>query len=223
MSSLTIVPAIGPAQRASRRVVSSSWIVGVLLFIGALPLTFGVLRLLQLAGVSDVMPPSAAPAPVAVHVVGAFLFAITGAFQFSARIRRVWPKWHRFAGRLAVAGALLVALSALWLSFSYATPDPAGVALAALRIAVSLGLIVSLVLSVAAVMRRDIGRHRAWMVRAYALGLGATTQMLVLMVAEVIIGTAPDSSLRAALMGFAWCINLAYAEWVIRRPMPHRN
>lgn len=222
MSSGTVKPVVGLAQPASRRVVSADRTVAVLLLVGAFPLAFGVLRLLQLAGVSEVMPPSAAPAPIAVHVVGAFLFAVTGAFQFSSRIRRVRPNWHRFAGRLAVAGALLVALSALWLSVSYATPDPAGVALAGLRIAVALGLIVSLVLGVAAIMRRDIGQHRAWMVRTYAFGLGATTQMLVLMVAEMIIGTAPDPSLRAALMGAAWGINLAYAEWVIRRPVPSR-
>lgn len=92
MSSATIAPEIGLAQGAPGRVVRSSWIVAFLLLDGALPLTFGVRRLLQLAGVSDVMPPSAAPAPVAVHVVGAFLFAVAGAFQFSALIRRLWPK-----------------------------------------------------------------------------------------------------------------------------------
>ena len=34
-----------------------------------------------------------------------------------------------------------------------------------------------LVLGVAAIRRRDIAAHRAWMIRAYAIGLAAGTQV----------------------------------------------
>jgi uncharacterized membrane protein len=39
----------------------------------------------------------------------------------------------------------------------------------------------SLCLGVAAIRRRDISRHRAWMLRAYALGLGTGTQVVTLL------------------------------------------
>jgi hypothetical protein len=49
---------------------------------------------------------------------------------------------------------------------------------------------------------------------------GAGTQALVLMAGEMISGK-PNELSRALLMALAWLINLAVAEWVIRRrPAP---
>ena len=58
--------------------------------------------------------------------------------------------------------------------------------------------------------------HRAWMTRAYAIALGAGTQVLTLMIGELILGPPNDLS-RALLMGAGWVINLAVAEWAIRK------
>jgi len=54
------------------------------------------------------------------------------------------------------------------------------------------------------------------MLRAYAIGMGAGTQALILMAGEMIAGKLSVLS-RAVLMGAAWVINLAVAEWIIRR------
>ena len=81
-------------------------------------------------------------------------------------------------------------------------------------------MIVFIVLGFTAIRRRDVTRHRAWMMRGYAIGLGAGTQVLTLMVGELIAGPPSEFS-RALLMGAAWVINLAVAEWIIRkRPAP---
>jgi len=58
------------------------------------------------------------------------------------------------------------------------------------------------------------------MLRAYAIGMGAGTQALILMAGALIVG--PPSELSSAfLMGAAWVINLAVAEWIIRKqPAP---
>ena len=42
------------------------------------------------------------PVPLVVHIVAAVVYAVLGAFQFSARLRRRHPGWHRRAGRLLV-------------------------------------------------------------------------------------------------------------------------
>ena len=52
--------------------------------------------------------------------------------------------------------------------------------------------------------------------RGYAIGLGAATQMLVLMVAGIIAGP-PNELTHDSLMALSWVINLAVAEWAIRR------
>ena len=59
-------------------------------------------------------------------------------------------------------------------------------------------------------------RHRAWMTRAYAIGVGAGTQALTLAAGEM-IGGPPNELENALLMGAGWMINVAVAEWSIRR------
>jgi hypothetical protein len=89
------------------------------------------------------------------------------------------------------------------------------------RLLAGSGMAASLVLGVAAIRRRDITRHRAWMTRAYALALGAGTQVLTLSLGEAILGTSDLS--EALLQGAGWVINLAVAEWFIRRGPARRS
>ena len=64
-------------------------------------------------------------------------------------------------------------------------------------------------------------RHRAWMIRAYALALGAGTQVFTKGIGPAVFGT---SQLTLDLsLGAAWVINLAVAEYVIRRPGRRRT
>ena len=50
----------------------------------------------------------------------------------------------------------------------------------------------ALVLGVTAVRRHDIGAHRAWMMRAYALSLGAGTQVVTEGLGEAVVTPALD-------------------------------
>jgi len=197
-----------------------SWLVPTsLLVLGALPIIAGALRLTQLSGASDIMPANprfgAMPLPVVVHIVSATAFAILGPFQFAAGFRRRRRGWHRAAGRLLVLSGLLIGLTGLWMTLFYARPDGSGGLLYAERLVFGSAMVVSLVLGVTAIMSRNIGSHRAWMTRAYAIGLGAATQMLILMIGEMIAGP-PTELAHDLLMGAAWVINLAVAEWAIR-------
>ncbi len=87
------------------------------------------------------------------------------------------------------------------------------------RMVVGFGMMLSIVIAVLAVLRRRIARHRAWMVRAYALGQGAGTQVLVMLPVTLMAG-APTFIFRDVLMASAWGLNLALAEWIIRRRLP---
>ena len=100
---------------------SSTWRVPIaLVALAIVPVVAGSLRLIELLGGAAVMPPNArfdaSPVPVVTHIVTAIVFAVLGAFQFSTRIRRRRPAWHRRAGRVLVVAGLGVALSALWLN-----------------------------------------------------------------------------------------------------------
>ena len=77
-------------------------------------------------------------------------------------------------------------------------------------------MVVSIVLGFAAIRRRDVARHRAWMIRGYAIALGAGTQVLT-NVPWLLFAGKPEGLSRALLMAAGWVINVAVAEWVIRR------
>jgi uncharacterized membrane protein len=213
-----------PKTKAPTKAGSAKWLVAALLLLSAIPLTAGAVRLTQLAGGAEITPANArffaSPLPVVLHIVGAAVYIILGAFQFAPGFRRRRPGWHRAAGRLVVLCGLLVGLSALWMTLFYPWPAGDGALLAALRLLFGSAMVGSIVLGFTAIRRRDVRRHRAWMMRGYALGLGAGTQALILAAGAVILGPPSELS-RALLMGAAWVINLAVAEWSIRkRPAP---
>jgi uncharacterized membrane protein len=204
--------------------VGSSWRVpAALLVLSAIPVVAGTLRLLEIAGGPQLLPANpridAVPAPVVVHIVAAAVFAILGVFQFSARLRRRRPSWHRRSGRVLVGAGLAVAGSGLWMTLFY-TGAPGGQLLWAVRLLVGSAMAAFIVLGFTAIRRRDIAAHRAWMIRAYALAVGAGTQAFTQGVGEALFGTGELST--ALSMSAGWVINVAVAEWVIRRPRARR-
>ena len=199
-----------------RRPVRSarSWPVpAALVALSAIPLAAGTLRLVQLAGGPPLMPADARfgtfPLALVLHIVGAATYALVGAFQFVPRFRRRHRTWHRRAGRVLTGAGLLVAGSALWMTLAYPPQPGTGDLLYLLRLTFGSAMAACLILGLTAVRRRDIPAHRAWMIRAYAIGLAAGTQVFTEGLDAVVGGDLAR--------GAGWLINLAVAEWTIRR------
>jgi hypothetical protein len=139
-----------------------------------------------------------------------------GAFQFAPGFRRRRPGWHRAAGRLLVLCGLAAGLSGLWMTQFYPLyPNLQAELLYGFRMLFGSAMVVSIALGLAAILRRDIMRHRAWMIRGYAIGQGAGTQAVTFLLWLLIFGT-PNDLTKELLMGASWVINLAVAEWIIR-------
>jgi uncharacterized membrane protein YozB (DUF420 family) len=196
-----------------------------LLVLSAIPLAAGTLRLVQLAGGPALMPAdgrfTGLPLALVVHVLGAALYAVVGAFQFLPRFRRRHLGWHRRAGRLLAVAGLAVAGSALWLTLAYPPKPGTGELLYVLRLCFASFMAAALVLGFAAIRRRDVPAHRAWMIRAYAVALAAGTQAFTEGVGGAVLGTGVVRDDLAK--GAGWLINLAVAEWAIRRPARRRT
>jgi uncharacterized membrane protein len=202
----------------------SGWVVPTaLIALLVIPVAAGSLRVLEVAGGPHLLPEnqriSDSPAPLIIHVAAAAVFALAGAFQFPARMRRRHRDWHRRAGRVLVVAGLLVAGSGLWMTEFY-SDAPGGTALWAVRLLVGSATAASLVLGFTAIRRRDIMAHRAWMIRAYALAVGAGTQTITEGIAQALLGANDASKFLGSAAG--WLVNLAVAEWVIRRSSSRR-
>lgn len=189
-----------------------------LLALSLVPVVAGSLRLLEFAGGAAVLPDGdragSAIGAVVVHIVSVTVYSLLGALQFAPRWRRRHRRWHRTAGRIVAPAGVVTAVSGVWLALSpAATGDDV---LAAIRVAVGAAMTAFLVLGFVAVRRRDFAGHRAWMIRGYALGLGAGTQFFTQTAWLLAVGplTGPG---RTFTMAVAWLLNAAAAEWIIRR------
>ena len=184
------------ALEMSRR----NWSVPLaLVALSGIPLVAGTFRLVQLGGGPEMIP----------------AYALVGVLQVVPGFRRRHWDWHRRAGRALTAAGLLVVGSALWMTLGYAQKPGTGDLLQLFRLTFGSGMAISLVLGVRAIQRRDVRTHRAWMIRAYAIGLAAGSQVFTEGIGGALFGTGV---LAADLQkGAGWVVNLAVAEWVIRR------
>ncbi|MFG1658322.1 DUF2306 domain-containing protein [Micromonospora chersina] len=191
-----------------------------LIMLSAVPVIAGAARIAELTGGATVTSDNArffaAPVPVLVHIVGASVYCLLGAFQFAPIFRRRRPGWHRLAGRVLIPCGLAAALSGLWMALFYPRPPLDHVLVTPMRLVFGTAMFCCIVLGVAAIRRRDIPRHRAWMARGYAIGLGAGTQVLTHLPWMLLVGQ-PSGVGRALLMLAGWVINLAVVEWALRR------
>jgi uncharacterized membrane protein len=200
----------------------SDWLIpAALIALSMVPAVAGIVRLAQLAGGAAITPENArffaAPLPVVLHIPAVIVYSILGAFRFSPCFRRRHRGWHRAAGRVLVPCGLLVALSGLWMAHFYPWPEGDGQLVYLERLIVGSAMVVSIGLALDAIRRRDFASHGEWMIRAYALGLGAGTQVLTHLPWFVLADGKPGELPRAVMMGAGWAINVVVAEWIIRK------
>ena len=192
-----------------------------LVLLSVVPILGGAIRVAELSSGAEITPANARffamPVPVLLHIFGASVYCVVGAFQFHAGLRRRHPAWHRRAGRVLVLCGLTAALSGVWMAAFYPLPAADMPLVTVFRLVFGSTKAVSIAVAFAAIRRGDVTRHRAWMTRGYAIAQGAGTQAVVLLSWAGIAGT-PTPLERALLLGASWVINLVIAELILRRP-----
>ena len=196
----------------------SEWVVLGLIFVYSfIPVFGGLIRVLELAGGPQIAPenPRAllAPLPIILHILSSILFCVVGALQFLPSLRRQRPARHRVIGRVIAVAGCVSALSGLWMTHFYVFPETLqGATLYWVRIVLGTAMIGLIVWAVIAIRSRNVFQHSASMVRAYAIGQGASTQAVVGIAWIIAFGSEAMGPLRDGLMIFAWMLNLLAAE-----------
>ena len=203
----------------------SDWVVPLLLILlSVVPAIGGVVRMADLGPGHPITPGNArfhaSPLPIALHVVTVIPFSLLGALQFTPALRRRGRSWHRRAGRVVVPCGLIAALTGLWMTLFYPWPAMDGVLVYLERLVFGAGMLVSLLLGLVAVRRRDFTAHEEWMMRGYAIGLGAGTQVLTHLPWFLTMDAEPTPMPRAVMMGAGWVLNVLVVERIIRGRRP---
>jgi len=188
------------------------------------PVIAGASRLTELTLGAEITEANArffhSPVPVIAHIIGATVYCLLGAFQFLPRLRRGRPSWHRIAGRIVVPAGLIAGLSGMWMAVFYTRPELDMV----VRLFFGGLMILSILLGLRAVLKRDFSSHRAWMIRGYAVGIGAGTQVFTVIPWILATGGAtPSPTTAVALLAAGWIVNLTVAEFAIRSTAANRR
>lgn len=199
-------------------------LLGLLFLYSFLPSFGGLLRVIELSGVPGgnlvVLPPntraSAAPITVTLHVVTSVIFCIQGAIQFLPDLRPAHPKFHRVNGYVVALSGVLCAATGVWMTESLDFPaELQGNVLYWARMVLGMSMMGFIVSAVSSAWCGENLEHKANMVRAYAIGQGASTQVVLGMVCMALTGAEPHGALRDGIMVLAWVINLYLAEFLI--------
>lgn len=188
-----------------------------------IPAFGGLFRILELAGGPALGLPEnpralTAPVIIGLHILSSTFFCIAGAVQFLPSLRRHYASTHRFIGRAVAAAGCLSAATGLWMThyFNFSA-ELQGNLLYGVRILLSLSMIGLIAWAVKAIRNRCHYQHSASMLRAYAIGLGASTQTFVGIGWMIFTGIELQGPLRDGLMVFSWAINLLASEWLIHK------
>lgn len=153
------------------------------------------------------------PIPVILHIISIIIFGIFGALQFHPQLR-IKNNWHKIMGKIVLICGFISAISGLWMSQFYKLPAHDGTILYYERLLVGFYMIFSLFAGFNGLQKREFTKHRNFMIRAYAIGMGAGTQVLTNAPWIILIGE-PSVFERAILMGLGWILNIIIAEIII--------
>jgi uncharacterized membrane protein len=112
-----------------------------------------------------------------VHILPGGLFLALAPLQFMRSIRQKHLQFHRWSGRVLMVCGLIIGVSALIMSYTMNIGGPNETAATTLFAIVFLFCLIKAYLHI---RRKEVERHREWMIRAFGAGLGvATTRPIV--------------------------------------------
>lgn len=156
-----------------------------------------------------------APVALFMHALAGMLFGITGFLQFIRAVRSRLGHQHRMLGRVFVVTGTVVGLSGLTLLLRVKSDSTAVLDVA--RYLAGAALLAMLARGMQAIRQQNLRRHRACMIRAYAIGMGSGTVALAFLPIYAVTGEPPRGLGADLVVVICWILTLIVAELVIRR------
>jgi uncharacterized membrane protein len=172
------------------------------------------------ARLERVIPASSAnlvehPRATFAHMIPGALLLLLAPLQFSRRLRTRHPAVHRWTGRFLLSLVAIAGASGIYLGLAmpYGGAIESGAASlfgAFLLLAATRGFI--------AIRRRDIRRHREWMIRMFTLAVAISVIRLLGVLGVFAFGTETINARGFGLMLWVgWLVSILTAElWILR-------
>lgn len=205
-----------------KRIFLRPVVVPIILFVlSGMTILFAMVQAVQIPlGALPTESNRIASAPIAhfAHVAGGVLFGVLGPIQFGRVLAHRYGRLHRLMGRVFIVAGAMLSLSSLSLLWSFPDGAPALVSVGRLVFGIALG--VALIIAMLAIRARNIPRHRDWMIRAYAIGMGATLVSIVFLPIFLITGQPPTGLTSDVIFIGSWAACVVFAEILIHRLKP---
>lgn len=200
-----------------------NWIPPTLWFLGSIAILSAIYRIFITSNALVTGLPTADPADMtyvkhyllaAVHIIPGTIFMLLGPLQFITSIRTRWPKIHRWSGWAFITAGLVTAITAITVNLVF---PPVGGLFKSLAVYIfSTYQIVALLIALQAILHRNIKRHRAWMIRSFAIGLSVSTMRLFFVPVYFMYGLPNDFTIGLGMwVGFV--LNILVAEFILWR------
>ncbi len=192
-----------------------------LLFFSAIPIMMGAVRVLQIP--SGNLPLDDAKFLIIpywhwFHALSGFLFGVLGPIQFARVLQNKFGKLHRISGRVFVVAGMVLGLSGVGIFAQ--VPNSTHLILDVMRVTAGFALVLDLAIAMYAIRKRDIAKHKAWMIRSYAIGMGAGAISIVMFPIYIITGAPIEGLLSDIVFVSCWLSCVGLAELIIARFKP---
>lgn len=155
------------------------------------------------------------PGLALLHLLPGIAFMILGPLQFMPRMRRRWPRVHRVSGRVFVLCGYCTGITGLVMAAAW--PGMGSVLVSAFFVVVGVVQCAALTLGMAAILRRELPAHRAWMMRAYGVGLSVASMRVALALMTLAFDLEPTEALVVPTVFSTLLVHVVLVELVLAR------
>lgn len=144
------------------------------------------------------------------HISFGSLALILGPVQFSEKLRAKSKTIHRTFGKIYMLSILIAGIIGVYLSVK----STDGLASQLGFLSLCAVWLITTVMGFVSIRKREIQKHREWMLRSYAVTLVFITFRFWAIIPVMITGTY--GLLYGLTIIYSWAFNLALVEWIIR-------
>lgn len=186
---------------------------------GAYALYMGGVELFSVLGMSENAPERAVSLIFILHAFSGGAALLTGPLQFNRQLLNKKRSVHFLLGRIYVGSIWIASGAGLWSALFFDVTFVAKVALGL----VSILWFASTTIALRRILNRQIGAHREWMIRSFALSFFFVT--FSIWVPGLASTSLPEEIGYPLAVFLSWGLNLMVAEWWIHhtRVAKHRR